>query len=292
MTKEEEYTAEEQAALTEMMSAPSDVAEEPKPEPEPEAPEATPEEPEKVAEEGGPGFKSSQTEKPPEGFVPHGALHAEREKRKALEAKVEALEQAVAPKVKEETPKWVDPLIDPEGFKKWNDWNTKQITDRLDGITTQSEQAAKAQERMQEAQRFEAEFAATTQDYGEAVKFLHAHRVTELTAQGLSAAEINARIAADAGAIFDSAKAIGWNPAEMLYQTAIRAGYTKAAKQNGLSEAEKVVALDKAQKMTEGVGKSGGGEQSGKLTLAQLADMSEAELAKVDPAEIRRVMGG
>jgi hypothetical protein len=85
------------------------------------------------------------------------------------------------------------------------------------------------------------------------------------------------------------------NPAEVLYLRARRAGYSpKQAEQIAQTvpdEASKVIALDRAQKQTQGLG-AASGPQDGKLTATDLANMTEAELAKVPADEIKRIMGG
>ena len=64
-------------------------------------------------------FKTSR-EKPPEGYVPHQAMHAERLKRQELEKKIEALEAKLTPQ--EQPPQYVDPLEDPEGFRNYDEY--------------------------------------------------------------------------------------------------------------------------------------------------------------------------
>lgn len=299
MTPEEAeaFKAMEQGEAVEVESVPekAEAAEEPetKAEAQADAEEATEAEGEgKEAE-----FKSSRAEqKPPEGYVPHQAMHAERMRRQELEKKLEALEAQIAPK--EETPQYVDPLEDPEGHKKYDEWSKQQIAGRVDEFIAKQEQAAQQQQRFAEASRLEAEFAAKTTDYQDAAAFLHQARVTELRNQGLGDNEIQAQIASDANALFDAARQIGMNPAELLYIRAGRAGYAKAeaqAESTAETEAEKITRLADAQQKTRGVGTAGGSKQSGRLTAEQLGMMSDAEFDKTmqeRPDEVRRAMGG
>jgi hypothetical protein len=292
----EELTADEQSALEAMQSG--TPAEEPEQAAEPEQ-EAEPEkvetaEPEQDGEPKDAEFKSSRSEdKPPEGYVPHGALHAERSKRKELEQRLAALEGKMdAPKDEEQPPQWVDPLVDPEGFRKYDEYRTRQLSEKIERQEQERQQQWQQQQRFEKAARLEAEFAQKTPDYQEAVQHLHQRRVTDLRAQGMSDAEVAAQIRQDANAVFDAAEQLGWNPAELLYQNAVRAGYTRKQAEAAASDADKIVALDAAQKATKGIGAAGGADQAGGLTAEKIADMSEDELRAVDPKEIARVLGG
>lgn len=278
----EELTADEQSALVAMQNEPpAEDAEQPA-------------EPEQAEEPKDAEFKSSRGEdKPPEGYVPHGALHAERSKRKELEQRLAELESKLeAPKDEEQPPQWVDPLVDPEGFRKYDEYRTQQLSEKIERQEQERQQQWQQQQRFEEAARLEAEFAQQTPDYQEAVQHLHQRRVSDLRAQGLSDAEVAAQVRQDANAVFDAAKQLGWNPAELLYQNAMRAGYTRKQAEAAASDADKIVALDAAQKATKGIGAAGGADQAGGLTAEKIAEMTEDELKAVDPKEIARVLGG
>jgi len=112
MSGTEDFTPEETAALGEMREAVTTTGPGPEPEPEVVASEPAPE-PAKGPERGPDGkFQPKATDtpadaeaapveaqepakpetvKPPEGFVPHGAMHQERERAKAAEARAAAL---------------------------------------------------------------------------------------------------------------------------------------------------------------------------------------------------------
>ena len=107
--------------------------------------------------------------------------------------------------------------------------------------------------------------------------------------QGYAPDEAAAQVSREANAIFDTAEAAGFNPAQLIYMKAQEAGYKPKAAEK--SDAEKITHLAAAQKQTQGVSTAGGAAQKGELTLAQLADMSEAELAKLDPAVKAKAMG-
>lgn len=298
---DEELTAEEQAALEAMQSEgkPTEDPESTPSEPEPDTRSDPVEEVEaavsdleaKAPEQDEPEPIEPKKQAPPEGYVPHGAMHAERTKRQELERKLAELEARLPKPEEEKPPQYVDPLEDPEGFRRYDEHQRKMAQDRLDQMEQSRQQAIQQRERVEEAARLEQEFAQKTTDYPDAVQHLHSARVQQLREAGFSDQEINQQVRQDAESVFDAAKQIGMNPAQLLYLRAQEYGYRKAAP--GVpDEGQKIEALASAQRNTQGLGNVGGGEQKGQLTIAQLAEMSEAELAKVPEEDIARLMGG
>ena len=292
---EDDLTAEEQSAFEAMQEADEGPADPPPP-----ADEGAPKEPEagdKAEKEDPPvEFKSSRTEaeKPPEGFVPHQAMHAERVKRQELERKLEALEARLAPKQEEDQPpEYKDPLVDPEGFRRWAEYNSTNATKQAQEIRDQARQQQEYQQRMQEAARLEADFAKGKPDYPDAVQYLHGQRVAELQAQGYGDDEIRAQVGKEANAIFDAARAANMNPAELLYLRAVSAGFqSKPADPAPEDPTQKIEALARAERQTRSLGSGSGGAQNGALTAQQIAEMSEEEIEKISEADLRRAMGG
>ena len=301
---EEELTASEQEAYTAMQSEDTEVDEAPQDTEEgtQDASEDTGASSEDGAEEGEQTaeFKSQRDEKPPEGMVPHQAMHAERQKRQAAEARLAEMEAKLSAleTPAEKPPEFVDPLEDPDGFRKWQEHQSAETKDQIDAIHKERQESLQRAERVQKAERLEQEFAAKTPDYMDAVKTLHNSRVSALRDAGWDDSEIQSQIVQDAQNVFEAAERIGMNPAQLLYIRAQEFGYTPKAAEaaqettRGTAEADRITALAEAQKNTQGLGSAGGGEQAGQLTAAQLANMSEAELAKVSDADIARAMGG
>ena len=285
----EELTPEEQAFL-DKDKASSDVEDEQEieagepeeaVEPEPD----TPDEPE------------PKPEKPPEGYVPQGALHAERQKRKEEQAARKALEDRLAklearlaePKeqpVEEDVP---DPVMDPAGFREF--YKRERAREREE--REQQEQARQAQDRQQQmaayVQRAEQAFVAQTPDYQAAIQHLGQSRRQELTMQGYSPEQVQQIIAQDIGAIAQNALRSGKNPAEIAYELAKHRGYRPA--QTGDEDARRIAALATAQRQAGAVS-GGGSPANGKLTVKQLADMSPEDMAKLSDREFQEVMGG
>lgn len=283
-----DLTADEQSALEAMQNEPEAPAQEP----EGEQREAVEPEGEEAKEsEQQPEFKSSREERPPEGFVPHQAMHAERVRRQEVERQLNELTERLSAleKPKDEPPQWVDPLVDPEGFKKYDDYRQKQLSEQIAQLTQTREQEQQIQQRTGQATRFEQAFRESNPDYDDAAKFLQQARWDELSRAGYEEHQIARQIALDANALFDAGVKTGMNPAQLVYLRAQQAGYTKAAPQQS-EEAAKVTALAEAQKNTQGIGTAGGG--AGKLTAAQIAEMSEEEIFNLPEDELRRAFGG
>lgn len=247
--------------------------------------------------------------KPPEGHVPHGALHEERERRKQAEqqlaefkARLEALEKAAQP-AEPQKPARPDPILDPDAFGEWLEAQIAEAKKPAAALTEQQQQARVHQQRAEAATRHEQEFAAANPDYGDAVKQLHGQRVAELKAMGWSdrrtldqagnvvPSQIEQIIGSEANAIFDNAMRLGRNPAEVLYDMAkLRGWKSKPA----VADAERITATAKAQENVATLATASGEAQEGGLTLKQLSEMSEEELAdlkKRDPKKYARAMG-
>lgn len=288
----EELTPEE-AEMLEVMAR-DDVPEQPEEQKQAEPEQETPEESERAADAGddgeapNPEFKSSRTEeKPPEGFVPHQAMHAERMRRQELERKLEALEARLTQPEPEQPPQYVDPLEDPEGHRRYVDYHNAQNQQQVQALRRQMQMQQAQQHIAQSVAQAEQQFMAQKADYNDAIRFLQETRMGELTSQGYDPVAARQQMSRDAMGIYQAAQQMGMNPAEMAYMRAQSLGYTPKRAQ---AEAKKVEALARAQEQTSGIS-GGGAPQKGKLTLQALAEMSEKELAEIPEQEIRKVMG-
>lgn len=295
---EEQFTPEEQAAVDAMENEGAQPVDDQTGGAQPEEGKTEPAEAKTEAPaegEQGDGEQPEGKQKPPEGFVPHGALHAEREARKQLQKEIAELKawREAQEKPPEAEPQYVDPIEDPEGFRKWAEHREAKREEATRQQQESAQQERARQERFQEVTRYEQEFAAKTPDYTDAVQHLVQTRQQELTAQGYGPQEIQQQMQKDANGIFDAARAAGMNPAELLYMRARSAGYTgPQAQQQADQTGQQLQAQERAQKATQSLGHGGGDKQSGKLTASQLADMSEAEFAKLSEDDIRAAMGG
>jgi hypothetical protein len=291
----EELSTEDQALMDQMEAA--DAAPEPDPtgvELEPEQSQAEPE------ADGG---------KPPPGMVPHGALHKERSERKEaasqlneerattarlerelaeMRAQMQALQSP--PKPEEAAPEWVDPIYDPEGYRKYQEYHTQQTQQRFDELANFQQQTIQQQQMQAYIAQVEAEFVAEQPDYMQAVDHMRNAREQQLQAQGYRGDQISQQLGADRNSILQAAQLLGVSPAKLAYQRALEMGY-QPAPAPAEAEAERIAALSNAQRQTQGIG-TGGSAQAGGMTVEDLANLSEAEFAKIPQEERDRLMGG
>lgn len=284
-------TADESAAMEAMKADPAELAEapvsQPKPEPEPQI-ETQIETP------------AAEPDKPPPGMVPQGALHQERERRKAAEAATQALQDRLAAlEAKLNPPPEIvipDPVLDPKGFKQFQ---IDQINQRAKEQADNERRQMEAQQHQQVMARLNQDvqaFRATTPDYDTAFQHAVKVRQEELAFYGNAPEQIAAQLETDVQAIVAQAYSQGKNPAELFYAYAKMRGYqTPVAPQPNPAVAQ-VAALAEAQKQTQSLAPAGGPANDGGMTLETLSRMSEADLAKMPKAQrdevMRKAMGG
>lgn len=332
MTGTEDFTPEETAALGEMQEAVTTNG--PAPDAGPEVVSEPAAEPAKGPERGPDGKflskavetpavdASSESEaapteepakpeavKPPEGFVPHGAMHQEREARKAAEQRAQAAEARIAAfeaeraEAAEPAPEpWPDPIADPDGY---NARMQKELASRDEKLEQFQRQTQQEQQRSYvvntlaaQSQRMERE----NPDFTPAVNHAIAAYKTELTLMnpGASEDQIMQRINADIEQLAFNAMQIGKNPAEVIFEIAKARGYrpaavaAPAAAAPAVDEGRKVEALAAAQKATESLGAAPVASGANELTLESLAKMSEADIARLQrerPKDVARALG-
>lgn len=247
--------------------------------------------------------KHEKTEEVPK--VPIHALHEERLRRKALESEKRAMAEEIA------------------AFKREREENTRMLQERyaamqkqqinpqeqpLEYLTELHKQQQEAIQRIenqtkeQERQRSESEainkfyhhvktdednFSKETPDYMKAVGFAKEQKVKEYMSLGYAQEEAIAAMQQDAMGIAQRALQLGESPARLAYEYAKTIGYkpsVDAEKKLGMMEAGQ-----KASKPS-----SGGGNDTGKLTIEHLASLSTEEFNKLNltDADLRKVMGG
>ena len=233
-------------------------------------------------------------------MVPQGALHQERERRKAAEAATQALQDRLAAlEAKLNPPPEIvipDPVLDPKGFKQFQ---IDQINQRAKEQADNERRQMEAQQHQQVMARLNQDvqaFRATTPDYDPAFQHAVKVRQEELAFYGNSPEQIAAQLETDVQAIVAQAYSQGKNPAELFYAYAKMRGYqTPVAPQPNPAVAQ-VAALAEAQKQTQSLAPAGGPANDGGMTLETLSRMSEADLAKMPKAQrdevMRKAMGG
>lgn len=242
----------------------------------------------------------AEPDKPPPGMVPQGALHQERERRKAAEQQFQALQAKLAeiearlnPPAEIVVP---DPILDPQGFKQF----------QIDQIKQRAAERAEAERQQAESQQTQAlmarlnqdviTFKASTPDYDNAFNHAVQARRQELAFYGNSPEQIEAQMEVDVKAIVQQAYGQGRNPAELFYEYAKMRGYGPAPQAPAPQAAAQVTALAQSQRQTQSLAPAGGPANDGGITIEALSKMSEAELAAMPKAKrdevMRKVMGG
>lgn len=254
-------------------------------------------------------------------FVPHQALHAEREEHKKTKAELQELQQFRARM--EERLNWVERLGQPEprqedvppdpdkdifGALKY-EREKREALERQ--IAEQANQSALAQQQKhaeqmvwtaweQDAQSY----AKENPDFGNAAKWLAEFRDKQLESLGhvnRQFADVrarNAQIESELAAIVVAAKQQGMSSAQAIYQIAQGYGYQpKPADPAKLELPEQLQKVAKAQDASRTIGAASGKAGGDEMTLEALNSMPDHEFqAWVEvPANARRfkqLMGG
>lgn len=324
------FTAEEQAAFEAYErgeeTPASDGLTPPAAEPTPaaaEPPAADPEtgEPE-VAPEAQPRDEKGK-------FVPHGALHEERERRKAVEKErdelrerfargderlrilSEAMQRPAPPAQPAATPEPVkvpDPAEDIFGYAKHLE---QQIEALRTGQTQLTESQKKAEEtRQAEAARnevigfYQQDLRTAIQadaSVADAYEHLFAGRVAELQLVGMSQKDAIEAVRDEEFNLAQTARQRGQSPAALIAALAKSRGFAPKAPEPAPAAAQQETAADKAARAAAGQAGPGrslsaaGGQPAGEITLETLSRMSEADFEKLmaaNPERIRALMGG
>lgn len=255
-------------------------------------------------------------------FVPHQALHAEREEHKKTKAELDEIRRTQAVlndrwntllKLKEqpaEEPKGPpDPNEDIFAFSKWQADRLKELEEKVTNRDKQEEQArtVEAQEREIWSHWSDSAKAYATEktDFGDAVQFLSDARTKQLTAFGAvdpnfatEQGRLN-QINAELRHIVMTAKQNGQNPAAVVYEIAAAYGYApKASADPGKVELPgKLAAIDAAQSASRTLATPGGRSAAEPMTAETIAAMSSGEFDAwmKEPANQRlfnKIMGG
>lgn len=248
-------------------------------------------------------------------FVPHAALHEERERRKAVEAQaaqdrlraeerinmlLQRVVQAPPQQTQAPTPQ-VAPLVIPDMDKdpvghivgriaQQNQAMEQQqqvlqnVVQVLAAAGQQNQQSQAVNQVQQRAMAMEREFAAATPDYVQAVAFLGEHRHRELQEAGWTdPAERQAMISQEAIGIASRAIQMGRNPAEVVYGLAKHRGFqppapaTDTAAQNNGQRLESVA---RGQQQNGRSLSNARGSAPPPMTAARLLEMSDADFDK------------
>jgi len=213
----------------------------------------------------------------PQGYVPHEALHEQREitKRQAQELsqykerteKMETTFQKLLSSLNEKPAPEFDK--DPLGHFQYRNEQLEQrlgdVTGKLEKFENQAQSQAQLNQVFNAITASEQEFRIQTKDYDDAVKFLKDARKDELKELGLTAVETEHALNAEVMALAQGALARGKNPALVAYKMAEKRGY-KTTKENPIETIAKGMEVSKT---VQGKG------ESKPLKLSDLSQLPE-----------------
>jgi hypothetical protein len=251
-------------------------------------------------------------------FVPHQALHKERERRKSTEAELNTYRERMARAEErlavlnevltqpaqanaaqasqpEEEP---DPSKDIFAAFEYERQKRRELEARIAERDQQSQSERQLSQLQnayaQDAQRFMAE----KPDFKEAYSYIANSRARELSALGYSQDQIRQQLTHEETNIVAQAFQQRRSPSAVLYEQAIARGYTpKQAQAIAVQSnaAQKLETIAKAQTTQKSLSGAGGTAGEG-LTLEALANMSEEEFAataaKIGKSKLKALMGG
>jgi hypothetical protein len=220
-------------------------------------------------------------EKEKERFVPHAALHEERERRKELQQELKQRAEAEK-RLEERLNKLNEALFTPRQEEQYQDPVEKlarEIQELKQGTQQERQQKESESKQQQEHAKFVNKYAASAEafakdkpDFGDAYKFLLSARAEELRLMGLPPQEVNKSLVNEEMFIANRAYQDERNPAEVLYELARKRGYTGEKPKTD----SKIEQLDKGLK-AKSLGSGGGKPEGGGLDIAHLRDMSDEE---------------
>lgn len=252
-------------------------------------------------------------------FVPHGAFHKERERRKQTETELQntRLEMARASErlavlndiiaagetqakpqqtVEDDVPP--DPEVDIFAHVKWQQRKIAELEQYRAQQAEQQQQARLASE-VQNFYRNDAmNFMRETPDFADAYQYVANSFANELRAKGFDDQTIRVQLVNEEASIAYQCKQRGASPAKVIYEMAKARGWqgsNAAAPKPATNAASKLDTIAKGQKSTASLSGAGGGGAEG-LTIEALANMSEEEFiavsAKLGKSKMRQLLGG
>ena len=242
--------------------------------------------------------ENKETPKVPEGFVPHGALHEERARRKEIQKELIELKDKHAraderlKMLGENNGKVPEPTYDedPLGYSKREIDRVKSQLEKVSNQDNLTELRGEVDRmRIQRSvERMESSFERETPDYKKALEFYAISRAESISEMGYEREEASELVRDEMASIVSKAIETGKNPAEVIYKMSKRAGF--AAKEVS-KETEKMDTLKKAESASRSLSDSGG-KSRGEMTAEAIAEMSDDEFEKLSKADFKRAMGG
>lgn len=251
-------------------------------------------------------------------FVPHAALHKERERRKGAETELntyrermaraeerlavlnEVLTQPTAPQTQQATASEEVPDPEKDIFAY-----VKHLERKLSGLEQTTQKTVEERQREQSLNQLQSAYAQDAQrfmaekpDFKDAYGYIANSRARELAALGYSQDQIRQQLTYEETNIVAQAFQQRRSPSAVLYEQAIARGYSPkqaAAAAQAVSPAQKLDTVAKGQQTQRSLSGAGGSAGEG-LTLEALANMSDEEFqataAKIGKSKLKQIMGG
>ncbi len=255
-------------------------------------------------------------------FVPHAALHKERERRKATEVELTTTREKYArvderlallndiigqsegktPNGQQPAPQdevAPDPETDIFAYVKWQAKQIEKLHGQLTG-TTESISKQRAEETFRSSYVNDAQtFMKATPDFQDAYQHLVKGRDAELAAMGMSDPAKRADIVAkEERALAAQALQEKRSPSQVLYNLARARGYTaKPTQQQPDANAQRVQQIARGQREAgASLSNAGGSSGDGNLTAESLSNMSDADFSatmnRLSASQRRTLLGG
>jgi len=251
-------------------------------------------------------------------FVPHQALHKERERRKGVETELNTYRERMA-RAEERLAVLNEVLTQPAQPQAPTGPQTEEVPDpekdifayvkylekKLSGIEQTTQKTVEERQREQGLQQLQSAYAQDAQkfmtekpDFKDAYGYIANSRAKELAALGYSQDQIRQQLTYEETNIVAQAFQQRRSPSAVLYEQAIARGYTPkqaAAAAQAVNPAQKLDTVAKGQATQRSLSAAGGTAGEG-LTLEALANMSEEEFAataaKIGKSKLKALMGG
>ena len=243
--------------------------------------------------------------------VPHAKFHAERERRKQLEAELNHLRASAnqppppqqtamdQPVLEDTAPRYVDPIVDPDGYRQWAEYQMRLPLLEQQRIQAQQQADQEVRQTFERIAHYEQEMQETEPDYFEAVDWIREQRTEALYDAGYTDDEVQRQLLHDVYDLVKSGEQAGINPARLLYMQCLEAGFVpsgnagqeQSATDGGDQAKQRINTLNKAQKNAQGVTNTGEA-QAGQLTLKAAAAMNENDFSKLGADEVERLLSG
>lgn len=207
-------------------------------------------------------------------YVPIFELYKERDKAKEAQSKLGQQNEAIMELKRQiedlrNPPKPApDPEEDPAGYLAHQQEQLKKGQDELKNEIQQDKQQREAAKKRQEVETYiqqaESQFKAQKEDYPEALAHLRTLQYNQLLQQGVDQQQAMQTIFNSEFQQAVNLLAMGFNPAEMMYQRAVQYGYKKPETQKEqqphatAEQKEELQNLDNALQAAKGAGNKGG----------------------------------